>query len=128
LKSRQRSKWQFDELVEIFTKAVFHYLCGVHRREASALVELSFKLPPKIKEMTLTIAEQLIEKGEKLGLQKGKKMGEELLKKKTLAIVTNLVKKFPEWSDDQICEIANVEAVFVKKVRANLHKKDNPLA
>ncbi len=86
--------------------------------------------------MTLTIAEQLIEKGEKLGLQKGeklglqkgKKMGEELLKKKTLAIVTNLVKKFPEWSDDQICEIANVEAVFVKKVRADLHKKDKPSA
>lgn len=78
--------------------------------------------------MTLTIAEQLIEKAEKLGLQKGKKMGEELLKMKTLAIVTNLVKKFPEWSDDQICEIANVEAVFVKKVRADLQTKDNPSA
>jgi flagellar biosynthesis/type III secretory pathway protein FliH len=100
------------------------------------LVEQTFKLPPKIKEMTLTIAEQLIEKGEKLGLQKGEKlglqkgekMGEELLKKKTLAIVTNLVKKFPEWSDDQICEIANLEAVFVKKVRTDLQTKDNPSA
>jgi recombination-promoting nuclease RpnB len=125
-----------DEVVEIFTKAVFHYLCGVHTKAAESIANLTFKLPPKIKDMAQTIVEQLIEKGEKLGLQKGeklgiqkgKKLGEALLKKKTLAFVTNLLKKFPEWSDEQIAEIANVESVFVKKVRSEINNKHNPTA
>ena len=101
-----------DYIIETFSKAVFYYLCGVHTEKEDAIKDLTYKLTPKVKDMALTIMEQLELKGEKKGYEQ-----------KTKEFVTNLISKFPEWSDKAVAELANVKTEYVKKIRTLLKKE-----
>jgi len=108
-------KKEYDNfLIDRFTKAFFAYIWVVNKVEEEAWEDLKQKLPSNLKDKAMNFYDFIVQKGEKRGEKRAKL-------EKDKIFVTRLLKKFPEWSDEEIASLVLVKVNFVKEIRESLN-------
>jgi hypothetical protein len=101
-----------------FFQTIFVYLYKNIEIGGSQLETIVTSINQPLKKFTMSAYDLLIEKGEKIGIEKGVTLENT---RKIRKVVMNLLSEFPSWSNEKIASLADTTIDFVEQIRTELN-------
>ncbi len=129
-----RQEWQNPVGVKFVTQMMV-YITRNQNIKKKEIMEMTKQLPQVLETAARCAYEEFVLEGEKKGIKKGMVLGVKQGLQKGLAkgaelnamkSVQNLFLKFPALKDAEIAEIVEMPLSFVRKIRAEIKKRDLP--
>ena len=98
-----------------FLEIVVVYILQTTELSRREVVNLVQKLPKQLNDLTMSTYDMILLEGEKKGRKEGKI---EAIK----TTVIRMLRKFPDWSNEEIAELTGASISFVNKIRNGLKK------